>query len=419
VRLDWSRLRFPDAAWRLRRLEPQDMRAVEGLAAVVAKEVEAFYKQQHKLTTLKQRMVRDLVAGRLDEARAELEAAGVRRAVVEDVLRLQQRIAHAAHVDRNLAVTVRLTGHLYNRKLLERTLDLVEAAQAVTRSVGEPVMGGQRDRPSSLVMEISGVPEEPAMARLLDAITAVFDQDRVEDAELAGLNRVEVLQEAHDVGELGRLMETLHTRRERVEQLEAELAGAERTLDELALMDSATVLEEARRRHPPHVYSGTSAAASETGLAMACAQREETAALNRVDPGEARGRTLADVYDGMGAAARREFLVSPYTARLPGGESLRDVIRRLEPFVVDEVERQRAPVVVVSHLSTLQVLYQYFVGVSSRQPFWKLDIPCGQVVQLVPRLFGFEERRIAVAGSAGEGTEAAAGWMHMVSHWEH
>jgi hypothetical protein len=26
VRLDWSRLRFPDAAWRLRRLGPKDMR---------------------------------------------------------------------------------------------------------------------------------------------------------------------------------------------------------------------------------------------------------------------------------------------------------------------------------------------------------------------------------------------------------
>ncbi len=51
---------------------------------------------------------------------------------------------------------------------------------------------------------------------------------------------------------------------------------------------------------------------------------------------------MAEVYDGMGSAARREFLVSPYTARLPGGESLRDVIRRLEPFVVDEVRGRDA-----------------------------------------------------------------------------
>ncbi len=51
--------------------------------------------------------MRDLVAGRLDEARAELEAGHVRRGVVEDALRLQQRIAHKAQVDRNFAVRTR------------------------------------------------------------------------------------------------------------------------------------------------------------------------------------------------------------------------------------------------------------------------------------------------------------------------
>ena len=72
----------------------------------------------------------------------------------------------------------------------------------------------------------------------------------------------------------------------------------------------------------------------------------------------------------------------------------------------------------------VQVLYQYFVGVSSRQPFWKLDIPFGHLTQLVPRLFGFEERRISVAGNSGVAAEeiSAAGTgpaaMHMASHWE-
>ncbi len=37
-----------------------------------------------------------------------------------------------------LQVTVRLTGHLYNRKLLEKTLDLIEAQGAVTRSCAHP-----------------------------------------------------------------------------------------------------------------------------------------------------------------------------------------------------------------------------------------------------------------------------------------
>ena len=96
----------------------------------------------------------------------------------------------------------------------------------------------------------------------------------------------------------------------------------------------------------------------------------------------------------------RQFLQSPYTAKLPGGESLRDVVTRLEPFVVDKIERERSPVVIVSHLSTLQVLYQYFVGASSNLPFWKLKIPRGSVIQLVPHLFGFEERRFSFCPDA-------------------
>ena len=252
-------------------------------------------------------------------------------------------------------MTLRLTGHLYNRKLLEQTLDLIESKKAVTRSVGEPLMGGQRDKPSSIVMEISGVLDAGEMQALVDAIKEVFVQDMQSDPELTSHNRVEVLQEAKDIGELGRLLEQVEIKNQRLAQLEAELSGAERVLEELMLMDSDAVLEEARHAYPAHVYSGTSPVASETGSVLAGGQHEETAALNMVDTGECHGCTLAEAYDKMGTAARREFMVSPYTARLPGGESLRDVIKRLEPLVVDEVERQRSPIVVVSHLSTLQV----------------------------------------------------------------
>lgn len=91
-------------------------------------------------------------------------------------------------------------------------------------------------------------------------------------------------------------------------------------------------------------------------------------------------------YDSLGKENARQFLYAPYTARTPGGEALKDVVRRLEPFVVDLLERQRSPVVVVSHLGTLQVLYQYFVGIGSEVPFWKLDIPRGSVIQVCVRV---------------------------------
>jgi len=90
-------------------------------------------------------------------------------------------------------------------------------------------------------------------------------------------------------------------------------------------------------------------------------------------------------------------------------------VTRLEPFVVDKIERERSPVVIVSHLSTLQVLYQYFVGTSSNLPFWKLNIPRGSVIQLLPHLFGFEERRFSFRPDThGEVDDAT---IHMSSHW--
>lgn len=104
VRMDWSRLRFPDVSCRRRHLSPRGREAVERISGVVAEQVEAFYKQQHKERMLKQSIVRDLIIGRLKEAKAELEAASVRRGVVEEALRLQERIAAAALVDRNYSV---------------------------------------------------------------------------------------------------------------------------------------------------------------------------------------------------------------------------------------------------------------------------------------------------------------------------
>ncbi|KAG5515090.1 hypothetical protein RHGRI_036207 [Rhododendron griersonianum] len=45
--------------------------------------------------------------------------------------------------------------------------------------------------------------------------------------------------------------------------------------------------------------------------------------------------------------------------RYPRGESYLDVIQRLEPVII-ELERQRAPVVVISHQAVLRALYAYF-----------------------------------------------------------
>ena len=69
----------------------------------------------------------------------------------------------------------------------------------------------------------------------------------------------------------------------------------------------------------------------------------------------------ADEYARWSAAPNRA------AHRITGGESLMDVVARLSPVVI-EIERSRSPVLVVSHLSTLQVLLAYFQGVPVSVP---------------------------------------------------
>jgi broad specificity phosphatase PhoE len=81
---------------------------------------------------------------------------------------------------------------------------------------------------------------------------------------------------------------------------------------------------------------------------------------------------------------------NPVTHRITGGESLADVVVRLEPVVL-ELERLRKPVLVISHLSAIQVLLSYFRGVPLRNAP-KIHVPMHSVVELVPQLYGWTER---------------------------
>ncbi|KAH9661976.1 6-phosphofructo-2-kinase/fructose-2,6-bisphosphatase [Citrus sinensis] len=75
----------------------------------------------------------------------------------------------------------------------------------------------------------------------------------------------------------------------------------------------------------------------------------------------------AGVCDGMTYEEIKKNMPEEYEARkkdklryrYPRGESYLDVIQRLEPVII-ELERQRAPVVVISHQAVLRALYAYF-----------------------------------------------------------
>jgi broad specificity phosphatase PhoE len=72
--------------------------------------------------------------------------------------------------------------------------------------------------------------------------------------------------------------------------------------------------------------------------------------------------------------------------RFPGGESYQDVVTRLESIII-EIEQQLAPVVVVSHVSVIQVLLSYFRQ-TPVDDCTKIEVPMHTVIELRPLLGG-------------------------------
>ena len=68
--------------------------------------------------------------------------------------------------------------------------------------------------------------------------------------------------------------------------------------------------------------------------------------------------------------------------RFPGGESYKDLIRRLESVVVD-VEQQVIPTLVVSHVSVLQMLIAYFRK-SPVTEAMQIEVPLHTVIKFTP-----------------------------------
>ena len=106
-----------------------------------------------------------------------------------------------------------------------------------------------------------------------------------------------------------------------------------------------------------------------------------TPALNPIDRGVAYGLTEEQFERQLPEDFERWRNDVRHT-RFPGGESYADLLQRIEPFLI-ELEQQTSPVLVVSHLSTLQALSSYFTG-SSLEEALKQDVPYHTVLQLTP-----------------------------------
>lgn len=72
--------------------------------------------------------------------------------------------------------------------------------------------------------------------------------------------------------------------------------------------------------------------------------------------------------------------------RFPGGECYRDLVKRLESCIID-MEQSVSPVLVVSHVSVIQVLLAYFRGTPVKE-CTTITVPMHTVIKLTPVMGG-------------------------------
>nr|GMD61234.1 6-phosphofructo-2-kinase/fructose-2,6-bisphosphatase isoform X1 [Ipomoea batatas] len=113
-------------------------------------------------------------------------------------------------------------------------------------------------------------------------------------------------------------------------------------------------------------------------------------ALDEINVGVCDGMTYEEVKKNMPEEYKsREKDKLRY--RYPRGESYLDVIQRLEPVII-ELERQRAPVVVIAHQAVLRALYAYFADRPLKE-IPNLEIPLHTIIEIQMGVTGVQEKR--------------------------
>ncbi|CAN1856218.1 FKFBP [Linum perenne] len=113
-------------------------------------------------------------------------------------------------------------------------------------------------------------------------------------------------------------------------------------------------------------------------------------ALDEINSGVCDGMTYEEIKRNMPeeyASRNKDKL----RYRYPRGESYLDVIQRLEPVII-ELERQRAPVVVISHQAVLRALYAYFAD-RPLSEIPHIEMPLHTIIEIQMGVTGVQEKR--------------------------
>ncbi|XP_020971869.1 6-phosphofructo-2-kinase/fructose-2,6-bisphosphatase isoform X1 [Arachis ipaensis] len=119
-------------------------------------------------------------------------------------------------------------------------------------------------------------------------------------------------------------------------------------------------------------------------------------ALDEINAGVCDGMTYEEIKKNMPeeyeyVADSRSRKKDKLRYRYPRGESYLDVIQRLEPVII-ELERQRAPVVVISHQAVLRALYAYFAD-RPLQEIPHIEVPLHTIIEIQMGVTGVQEKR--------------------------
>ncbi len=133
------------------------------------------------------------------------------------------------------------------------------------------------------------------------------------------------------------------------------------------------------------VYSGPLRRAVETAEAIARFQKLDiniVENLNDIDCGSWEGLTLSEVEEKYGDIYQ-DWLDTPEQVKLPGGESLADVLNRALPFVQDAVMRVgEGKIVLVSHRAVHKVLICALLRLDN-SGFWSFKLDAAGISRFV------------------------------------
>jgi len=152
---------------------------------------------------------------------------------------------------------------------------------------------------------------------------------------------------------------------------------------------------------PIEVWTSTLARTQQTAEILG-KQTLQWRALNEIEAGACDGLTYVEIKERF-PEEWRSRRADKLGYRYPQGESYMDVIQRVEPVVL-ELERQKRPVLIISHQAVLRAIYGYLMG-HRLERIPHLDVPLHTVLEFAPKAYGAAEQKFPL----GPGLPAHAG----------